>query len=74
MVLFHERIFINGRYSIWSVHHTNLEQFRVVTVKTYISKQVSIVRVTVAALIGLYIRIHILHSVHNNVGVRSFID
>ena len=39
-----------------------------------IAKQVSLVHVTVVTLTGLYTHIHVICSVHNNVGVHSFIS
>ena len=46
----------------------------VVTAKNvWILKQVSLIHVTVITLIGLYPFIHLIHSVHNNVRVHSFI-
>ena len=43
------------------------------TKNAWIAKQVSLVHVIVITLIGLYILIHLTHSVHTNVGVQSFI-
>ena len=52
------------------LHHTG----HVVTTKNvWIAKQVSFVNVTVITLIGLYTLMPLIHSVHNNVGVHSFI-
>ena len=46
----------------------------VVTVKNaWIAKQAQLVHVTVITLIGLYISIHLIHSVHSSVGVHNFI-
>ena len=46
----------------------------VVTAKNmWFAKHVSLVHVTVITLTGLYTLIHFIHSVHNNVGVHSFI-
>ena len=53
------------------LHHTG----HVVTAKNaWIAKQVSLVHVAVITLIDLYTLIHFIHSVHNNVGVHSFVN
>ena len=52
------------------LHHKG----HIVTTKNmWIAMQVLLVCVTVIAIIGLYTFIHLTHSVHNNVGVHSFI-
>ena len=59
---------LNNRSTL--LHNTG----HIVTTKNmWIAIQVSLVCVTVIALIGLYTFIHLTHCVHNNVGVQSFI-
>ena len=42
-------------------------------IKERVDRKASLVHVTLVTLIGLYTFVHIIHSVHNNVGVHSFI-
>ena len=50
------------------------DTWHAVTAKNaWIAKQVSLVHVTVITFIDLYTLIHFVHSVHNNVGVHSFV-